>query len=85
MKQVVGLFKRRRMTFKRRFIQIMKKMNKRVSIYLSFGQMGGNDSNALFLEQLSLMRRIMIKSEHAYDKDEPPDKKYKALNTNSWR
>ena len=48
MKQVVGLFKRRRLTFKRRFIQIMKKLNKRVSIYLSFGSMSGNDSTALY-------------------------------------
>jgi hypothetical protein len=85
MKQVVGLFKRRRLTFKRRFIQIMKRMNKRISIYLTFGSMSGNDSQALFFEQLAIMRRIMIKSECLYDKDEPPDKKYNALNVQSWR
>ena len=40
MKRLIGLFKRRRRTFKRRFVQIMRKINPRISVYLSLGAMG---------------------------------------------
>ena len=40
MKKLIGLFKRRRRTFKRRFVQIMRKINPRISVYLSLGAMG---------------------------------------------
>jgi len=40
MKKLIGLFKRRRRTFKRRFVQIMRKINPRITVYLSLGGMG---------------------------------------------
>lgn len=38
---MVGLFKRRRRTFQRRFIQVMKKLNPRITLYLAYGSQGG--------------------------------------------
>lgn len=94
MKRLVGLYKRRRRTFKRRFIQIMKKLNPRVKTYLSFSNFGlsvakvKKGSQELvdrtpFDEQLRILRRILLKRDQFYDK-EAPDEACQALSINSW-
>ena len=87
MKQMIGLFKRRRRTFKRRFIQIMRQLNPRISIYLTFGTIGAASGNVqdLFLEQLNVLRRIMIKKDSLYNRNEAPNQQYSALTAQSWR
>lgn len=84
---MIGLFKRRRKTFQRRFIQIMKKMNPRINLYLTFGAMGGDGGTTiqdLFQEQLAILRRIMLKKDFMYDKS-AADQKVPALSLDSWR
>ena len=72
MKRLVGLYKRRRRTFKRRFTQIMNKLNPRVKTYLGFSNFGLSAAKVKkgteqlvdrtpFDEQLRLLRRILLK------------------------
>ena len=97
MKQLIGLYKRRRKTFKRRFTAIMKKVNPRISVYLSFGSMGfgagkKKDNNELtemtpFEEQLAILRRILLKREQFYDRsvDIEKEAQHQALNIKSYK
>lgn len=74
MKKMVGLFKQRRRTFKRRFTQIMKKLNPRVIQYMSYGsgpETGSysGKSQDRYKQQLTLLRKILLKKDFLYNKN----------------
>lgn len=72
MKEMVGIYKKRRSTFKRRLMKVMKNINPKITSY--FQQMAG-ERQAIdpFQEQLGLLQQILFKKLDKYETAEDAD------------
>jgi len=72
MKEMVGIYKKRRGTFKRRLMKVMKSMNPKITNY--FQQLAG-ERQAVdpFQEQLDVLKQILFKKLDKYEVSEDAD------------
>ena len=67
MKNMIAIHKRLRKTFKRRLLQIMKKLNPK--IYSKFISSEGMSELQLFEEQLNFLKQVQYRRIHRYEDD----------------